>query len=122
MSGSGEPLWEAARVGHPDRGHHGPGRAVDRERLAEDTIQTDLDEAVAQQFARALAGQSLAPPSTQQSVAEIGFARDFSLVGTVRRLKHPEADELPSMESDPETEPGDLLPGEHSALVSLLDF
>jgi hypothetical protein len=80
-----ERFWGSARKGahvaHPDRGHHGPGWIVDRERLAEDAIQTDLDEAVAQQFARALVGQSLAPPSRKQPVAEIGFARDLSLVG-----------------------------------------
>lgn len=121
-----ERLWrlagEVADVGHPDGGHHGPGWLVDCERLGEDATQTDVHEPIAQQFARALAGESLPPPSTQEPVAEIGLARYPRLIGAVRRLQHPTANELPCVESDPDSETGDLLPCAQSASVSLLNL
>lgn len=113
---------EGAYIGHSDRGQRGTRGTVDRERLAEYATQANLDEAVAQQFTRALAGQSLAPGSTHEPEAEIGLARYLPLVGAVRRLQHPKADKPPSIESDPEAEARDLFAGAQSALVSLLDL
>ena len=121
-----ERLWRLARegadVGHPDGGHHRTRWPVDRKGLGEDTTQTNVNEAITQQLVRALTSQSLSPPSTQQPVAQIGLARDLPLIGTVRRLKHPTADEVRGVEPDPHSETGDLFPSAQSASVGLLNF
>lgn len=113
---------EAADVGHPDGGRHSTGWPVDRERLGEDTTQTDVHEAVAEQLVRAFAGQPLPPPSTPQPVTEIGFARNLRLIGTVRWLEHPTAGELTLVKSDRDSETEDLFPIAQSALMGLLNF
>jgi hypothetical protein len=119
-------LWrlagKGADVSHPDAGHHRTRWAVDRKGLGEDTTQTDVHEAIAQQCVRALAGQPLPPPSTQQTVAEIGLARDLALIGAVRRLKHPTTDELSCVEPDPDSKTGNLFPSAQSAAMGLVNF
>ena len=109
---------ERTDEGEADGGHRRPRRCVDRHGLGEDPVEADVGEAVPDKLACAFSGVAAAPVPTQQPVAKVGFADDFRLIGPVRRLQDPPADEVIAVESDPKSEPGHGTCGGDPALMA----
>ena len=102
-------LGEGTDVHHADGCHRRLGGPIDRHRLGEDPVQPEIIEPVPDQLVHALAGQTLAPAAAQQSVAELGMAIWWTLVGTGWRRELPQADELPCHYADPVAEAGNQI-------------
>lgn len=76
---------------------------VDGHCLGENSVQSQVLEPVAEQLTRAFAGQPVAPVPAQQPITKFGLSLDRTLVGTLRWLKNPPADEIPLAKARPES-------------------
>src|SRR5271170_5381439 len=113
---------EGADMAEPGRTHGCPRGGVGRHGLAEDPVQAEVVETVADQLAGAFAGVAMAPVSPHQPVAEVGFPGDLGLIRSVRGLQDPPADELAGGEASPEAEAGDLACGRDPPLMCMFDL
>jgi hypothetical protein len=86
------------------------------------TRVSEVLEAVPDELSRSLAGQTPAPVTTEDPVAELGLPFDRTLVTALRRLQDPPADELTVDQSHPEAQARHGLGGRQTAVVVVLDL
>src|SRR5205814_8392065 len=95
---------------------------VDGDRLGDDSLESDVFEAVSHQLPRPLRREPLAPVTPQQPVAQIGYSWVVGLVGAMSGLKDPPPDELVVGQANPEAESVHLLRSCRPPRVSGLDL
>jgi len=113
---------ERPDVLHANSSHRRARAGVDRHRLSEDPGQSQVLEPVPEELTRSFARQAVAPVAAQDPVPELGLPIDWALVGALRRLQDPPADELAIDEPGPEAESRNPPRGRETSPVEPLDL
>ena len=119
---SSQSMWNVPTCCMPTAVHRRARAGVDRHRLSEDPGQSQVLEPVPEELTRSFARQAVAPVAAQDPVPELGLPIDRALVGALRRLQDPPADELAIDEPGPEAESRNPPRGRETSPVEPLDL